>query len=39
MPNFILSYTYPESLYFQGLPPFIKFLIRPFYALFLKLAA
>lgn len=34
IPNFILSYTYPESLDFTGFPPFSKFCLRPFYALF-----
>ena len=34
MPNFILSYTYPETLDLQGFLPFSKFCLRPFYALF-----
>lgn len=33
-PNFILSYTYPETLDLQGFLPFSKFCLRPFYALF-----
>lgn len=34
IPNFILSYTYPETLDLQGFLPFSKFCLRLFYALF-----
>lgn len=35
IPNFILSFTCPKTLDLSGFSPFFRFLVRPFYALFL----